>query len=185
MKLNKINIIIAFVLCFISVFFALNNKDITLLLFSLYVVIPFIFKVKPIITLLYMLFGFIALFLGCQLHLFKTTTWFDNFSHFIWGFLSGILAIYILIKLKMFNHKNIIFNGIFIFIFSLASSSIWEIMEFSIDNLFNQDMQRAASGVYDTMKDIIVALFGNIIFILFYCLEYKKKLLIRKIIDNL
>ena len=186
MKLNKINIIIAFVLCFISVFFALNNKDITLLLFSLYVVIPFIFKVKPIITLLYMLFGFIALFLGCQLHLYKITSWFDNFSHFIWGMLSGLLAIFILIKLKMFNSKNIIFNCLFIFIFSLASSGIWEITEFAIDNLFNQDMQRSATGVYDTMKDIIVTLFGNIIFILCFFFEYKnKKLLIRYIIDSL
>ena len=186
MKLNKINIIIAFVLCFISVFFALNNKDITLLLFSLYIVVPFIFRVKPIITLLYMLFGFIALFLGSQLHLYKTTTWFDNFSHFIWGMLSGIVAIMILIKLKMFNSRNIIFNCLFIFILSLASSGIWEIVEFTIDNLLNQDMQRASTGVYDTMKDIIIALFGNIIFILCFWFEYKnKKLLIRSIIDNL
>ena len=86
----------------------------------------------------------------------------------------------------MFNSRNIIFNCLFIFIFSLASSGIWEIVEFTIDNLFNQDMQRAATGVYDTMKDIIVTLFGNIVFILCFFFEYKnKKLLIRYIIDSL
>ena len=90
----------------------------------------------------------------------------------------------VLKKIKKFD--NIVFICLFIFIFSLATSGLWEVCEFTIDNLFNSDMQRRATGVYDTMKDIIVALFGNIIFILSYIFEYKnKKLLIRFLIDNL
>ena len=54
-----------------------------------------------------------------------------------------------------------------------------------VDNLFNGDMQRKATGVYDTMKDIIITLFGNVLFILSFIFEYKnKKLLIRYLIDN-
>ena len=182
--LNKINILISFVFCFISFLFTFINKDITILLFSLYIIIPFIFKLKPIITFLYLIFGFIALFLGCQSHLFKTLYWYDNFSHFIWGFLSSLLAVLLLKKFKKFD--NIIFSCLFIFIFSLATSGLWEIFEFMVDNIFNADMQRSATGVYDTMKDIIITLFGNILFILSYIFEYKnKKLLIRFLIDNL
>ena len=182
--LNKINILISFVFCFISLLFSFIYKDITLLLFSLYIVIPFILKVKPIITFLYLIFGFIALFLGFQLHLYKTVYWYDNFAHFLWGFLSSLLAIILLKKFKKFD--NIIFICLFIFIFSLATSGLWEVCEFTIDNIFNSNMQRRATGVYDTMKDIIVALFGNILFILSFIFEYKnKKLLVRFLIDNL
>ena len=181
--LNKINILISFVFCFISVIFTFINKDITILLFSLVVIIPFILKLKPIIIFLYLIFSFISLFLGCQLHFYKTIYWYDNFSHFIWGFLSSLLAILILKKFKKFD--NLIFICLFIFIFSLATSGLWEIFEFMVDNFFNADMQRKATGVYDTMKDIIITLFGNILFILSFIFEYKnKKLLIRYLIDN-
>ena len=182
--MNKINILIAFVFCFISLLFTFINKDITILLSSLYVIIPFILKLKPIVTFLYLIFCFISLFLGCQLHLFKNVYWYDNFSHFIWGFLSSLLAILILKKFKKFD--NLMFSCFFIFIFSLATSGLWEIFEFMVDNLFNGDMQRKATGVYDTMKDIIIAMFGNILFMLCFIFEYKnKKLLIRFLIDNL
>lgn len=56
--LNKINILISFVFCFISLLFTIINKDITILLFSLVVIIPFILKLKPIVTFLYLIFSF-------------------------------------------------------------------------------------------------------------------------------
>lgn len=187
MKLNKINALIAFVLCCLVIFFAIFYKNITLLLFCIYIILPFVFKIKPVITLCYLIFGFIAIFLGAQLHLYKITSWFDNMTHFIWGFLSGFLALLVLNKSKMFNTPNIIFNVVFIFIFSLATSALWEIFEFSLDYFFNQDMQRRATGVYDTMKDIIVTLFGNILFSLSFYFEYKddKELLIKKFMKKI
>ncbi len=187
MKLNKINALIAFVLCCLVVFFAIFYKNITLLLFCIYLVLPFVFKIKPVITLLYLLFGFIAIFLGSQLHLYKITSWFDNMTHFIWGVLSGFFALLVLDKLKMFDRHNIVFNVLFIFIFSLATSGLWEIFEFTIDSLLAEDMQRRATGVYDTMKDIIVTLFGNVLFILSFCFEYKnnKELLIKKFMKKI
>lgn len=187
MKSNKINVFLAFILGFVVVFLSLLKKDITLLLFCLYLVLPFVFKIKPVITLIYLIFGFIAIFLGLQIHLYKTTSWFDIFSHFIWGIVSGLLALIALLKLKVFDKKNIIFTALFIFVFSLATSGLWEVAEFTIDNIFNQDMQRMATGVNDTMKDIIIALFGNITFIFFYCFEYRenKNGLIKKFMDSL
>ena len=187
MKLNKINALIAFVLCCLVVFFTIYYKNITLLLFCIYLVLPFVFKIKPVITLLYLIFGFIAIFLGSQLHLYKTTSWFDAMTHFIWGVLSGFMALFILDKLKMFEQKNMLFNVLFIFVFSLATSGLWEIFEFTIDNLLGEDMQRRATGVYDTMKDIIVTLFGNVLFILSFCYEYKEKkeILIKKFMKKI
>ncbi len=187
MKLNKINAVIAFVLCCLVVFFSIFYKDITLLLFCIYLVFPFVFKIKPVITLLYLIFGFIAIFLGSQLHLYKITSWFDAMTHFIWGMLSGLFGLFILKKLKMFEQKNVIFNVLFVFLFSLATSGLWEIFEFTIDSLLGADMQRRATGVYDTMKDIIVTLFGNVLFILSFCFEYKenKELLIKKFMKKI
>ena len=182
--LNKINKCLLYVFCFISILFAVLNKEAILLLFCLYTIIPFVLKFKNIIAFLYLTYGFIALFLGCQLHFYKTLFWFDNLAHFIWGGLSSLLAILILKKFK--KHDNLIFNCIFIFVFSLASSGLWEIIEFTIDNLFNTDMQRSATGIYDTMKDITIALFGNILFILSYVYEDKNRgFLIKYMIDNL
>ena len=179
-KISKFNLFLAFCFTLISIITSIYLKDLTFLLFILVIIIPFILKIKPVMTTIYLVFIFLAMFLGCMLHLYKITTWYDNFTHFLWGYISGYVAIYILDKFKLFNH-NKLFDIFFIFILSLASSCIWEISEFIIDNLFNMDMQRKLTGVNDTMKDVIVTLLGNILFIL--C--YKNNLLIKQFIKQL
>ena len=45
----------------------------------------------------------------------------------------------------------------------------WEIFEFTADNLFGGNAQRALeTGVRDTMKDIICALLGSILVVIPY-----------------
>lgn len=174
-KLSKINIILAVLFVLISIVTTIIKKDFILLLFIGYVILPFIFRIKPVLTLLYLVFGFIAMFLGNMVHLFRTVYWFDSFSHFLWGILSSLLAIYILDKFHMWNAKNIWFNILFIFIFSIATSGVWEVCEFTIDSITGGDMQRRATGIFDTMKDILVALLGNLLFLLWFYYEYKEK----------
>lgn len=171
-KLSKWNKILAVILGIITIIAALTMKDYLILLYLLVLPIPFILKIKPALTFCYLIFTCISVLLGSLCHLFKLTIWFDSFSHFTWGVLSSLLGIYILDKLKMYNEKNILFNIIFIFIFSLASSAFWEICEFTTDHVVGSDTQRAATGVFDTMKDIIVGLIGNIVFLLWYGYEH-------------
>lgn len=169
------NKILAVLFSLITIVLFVFNKEITILLFLIYIIFPFIIKLKPSYTLIYLTFGFLGILLGFLLHLYKITHWYDSFVHFMWGFISSILAIIVLKKLNMYNDKNILFNIIFIILFSLASSCLWEVIEYLIDTIFKSDMQRRLTGVYDTMKDIIVAILGNILFVIWYFYEYKCK----------
>lgn len=184
MKLNKFNILLGSLLSFITIVLFILQKDIKILLLLIFLILPFIIKLKANYTLIYLIFGYLGLS-GFIFHLYKTIFWYDSFVHFIWGIVSGLLSIYILIKLKVFEEKNILFNLIFIISFSLALSCLWEMFEFLSDNVFNSDMQRLKTGVFDTMKDIIIAFFGNILFILWFYYEYKnnQELLIKKFIN--
>lgn len=172
-KLSLYNKVLAVIFAVATIIMAIVLKEWVVLAYLPVIALPFIFKVKPLLTFLYLVFTCISLFLGSLCHLFKLTIWFDSFSHFTWGILSSLLAIYILDKLKMYDKKNILFNIVFIFIFSLATSGFWEICEFTVDRIVGSDTQRAATGVFDTMKDIIVALLGNILFLVWYYYETK------------
>lgn len=169
------NKILAVLFSLITIILFIIYKEITILLFYIYIIIPFMIKLKPSYTLIYLIFGFLSILLGFLIHLYKTIYWYDGFVHFIWGFVSSIIGIIILKKLNMYNDKNLLFNIIFIILFSMALSSLWEVIEFMIDNIFKSDMQRKSTGTYDTMKDIIVAILGNILFIIWYFYEYKCK----------
>ena len=46
------------------------------------------------------------------------------------------------------------FVALFAFTFSIGMGALWEIFEFSMDQLFNLNMQK--SGLIDTMWDLIV-----------------------------
>jgi len=167
-KISKFNLFLSICFTIISIITSIILKDFIPLLFILIVLVPYILKLNNIITTIYLIFLFFASFIGGILNVYKLTNWYDSFVHSLWGFLSSYLAIYILTKLKILNKKNTLFNILFIFIVCLASAAIWEVIEFSVDSLFNMDMQRRLTGVFDTMKDIIVALIGNLVFIMFY-----------------
>ena len=68
--------------------------------------------------------------------------------------------------------------------FGLTSEFLWEILEYSIDHFCNTNMQRfikdglTLSGhmaLYDTMKDMFVALSGCMSFVILKLLFNKKK----------
>lgn len=186
-KLSVINKILAVIFAILTIAMAIVLKEAEVLLYLFVIMIPFIIKLKPLLTFLYLIFTCISVFSGSLCHLFKLVIWFDSFSHFTWGILSSLLAIYILEKLHMYDKKNVLFNIVFIFIFSLATSGFWEICEFIIDNVFGIDMQRATTGIFDTMKDVIVALLGNILFLVWYWYETRRgfKGCIHYLIDNM
>jgi len=53
------------------------------------------------------------------------------------------------------------FIAFFAFIFAMGMGSVWEIFEFSMDQLFGMNMQK--SGLVDTMWDLIVYGVGALI----------------------
>lgn len=123
------------------------------------------------------IFIFIAEFLGCIVNLFKYISWFDTFSHFVSGIYFFIIGLKVLRIINKYDEKNVFFNILFAIAISLSSACIWEIFEFSIDNLFNMNLQHNIdTGVIDTMKDIIACTTGAFISVLSYYF-YRKKVL--------
>ena len=133
------------------------------------VIINKFFKVKIPAKLetIYLIFIILAYDLGSINRLYSKIYWFDTFNHFISGIISGIVAIWTLKNLKKYQSKDKIFNIIYIIAFTMMIASFWELIEFSIDNILNLDVQKVkTTGVNDTMKDIFCALLGGITFII-------------------
>ena len=71
---------------------------------------------------------------------------------------------------------------------TLMVAGLWEIFEFTVDNLLGGDAQKVlTTGVTDTMKDIICALLGSILFSFCYLYECvkNKNLIIKEFIKKL
>jgi len=110
-------------------------------------------------------FVYMSLFLGEVQGYYARFWWWDIVLHTGSGFLLGILG-FLLVYVP--NEKEDIeldlhpkFIAFFAFIFAMGMGSVWEIFEFSMDQLFGMNMQK--SGLVDTMWDLIVDGVGALI----------------------
>ena len=196
-KTNDILIILMIIvntICMLLSICGKYNSNILVCL-SLYLIIflprivrKFSSKVNDLIELIFLLFILFAQLLGSILHFYGIIYWYDSFMHYISGILTSFLAVIILILFNKYDDNDKVFNVIFILSITLMVASLWEIYEFTTDNLLDGDAQRVvATGVTDTMKDIICALLGSILFsfcYLYECLK-NKTLLIKEFIKKL
>lgn len=196
-KTNNIFIILMLIIntvCMIFSMFGIYNSNILVCL-SLYLIVflpkilrKFNSKVNDLIELIFLIFIFFAQLLGSILHFYGIIYWYDSFMHYISGILTSFLAILILVIFNKYDKKDKIFNIIFIISIALMIAGLWEIFEFTSDNLLDLDAQRVvATGVTDTMKDIICAFLGSILFSICYLYESvkNKNLLIKEFIKKL
>ena len=144
-----------------------------IVLFSIPFILDKFFSISfaPITITLYLLFVFFAYVLGNVGRLYKSTTYFDTLMHFLTGIIGAMIGLLTLIKFKKYQKKDVFFTILFCIMMVLAISACWEMLEFSMDRLFGMDTQRSGTGVLDTMKDIIVAFFGSILFSIWYGYE--------------
>ncbi len=88
--------------------------------------------------------------------------WFDLLLHDFSGVVIGFVGF--VWSYTLFYSKKIHAQPWFIFIFTvslaMAAGTIWEIFEFSMDQLFGFNMQK--SGLVDTMWDLIACLLGSV-----------------------
>lgn len=133
-------------------------------------------KIEEKDKLEFYIFIFIAEFLGCIVNLFKFITWFDTLSHFVSGIYFFIIGLKLLRLMNKFDEQNKMFNIIFAVAIALSSACVWEIFEFSIDSLFNMNLQHNIdTGVVDTMQDIIACTLGTFISGITYYFKSKKR----------
>jgi uncharacterized membrane protein YjdF len=114
------------------------------------------------------LFVFASMFLG-ELHGYYTRYWWwDIALHTTSGLLLGIFGFLLVYILNKDDRVDLSmqprFVALFAFVFAVALGAVWEIFEFSMDQIFGTNMQKAmfgdASGLTDTMWDLIVDSIG-------------------------
>lgn len=181
-KFNILLVVIAIVGSYYYVFTRDNQlglilKDASILItITLPYIIEKIFKTKIsiIIKTTYIVFIFVAQFLGVTVELYNMIPWFDKFTHWLSGIITALLSLSLLSKFKLYNKKNVLFNIIWMISITLAIASLWECFEYIANMLFGGDAQRVVTtGVNDTMQDIIVAFIGSLIVSLVYIFECK------------
>ncbi len=94
--------------------------------------------------------------------------WWDTMLHTLSAMILailGFLLVEFLNKDKQTNlHLSPLFVSIFSFCFAFSIGALWEIFEFTMDQIFNTDMLKLKSrGIYDTFKDLIVDALGALI----------------------
>jgi len=121
--------------------------------------------------ILALVFMFAALFLGEVRGYYQRFWWWDIALHTSSGFLLGILGFLLVYVLnendRVDLHMRPRFVALFAFLFSVAMGAVWEIFEFSMDQLLGMNMQKPMfddpSGLTDTMWDLIVDTIGALI----------------------
>ena len=103
-------------------------------------------------------FVYLSLFLGEVQGYYVRFWWWDIVLHIGSGFLLGVLGFLLVYVL---NEKEDVdlnlkpkFIAFFAFLFAMGMGAIWEIFEFTMDQVFGMNMQK--SGLVDTMWDLIV-----------------------------
>ena len=194
--MKKINNILIFIISLLSLCFFIKDinqghndrllADISIILVLL---LPKIIrkitkdKITPMLELIYIIFMFLAHFVGSIVNLYNITWWYDLFAHFLSGILTAILSLIVLKWFNMYSSKNKLFNVIFIIAFALMIASLWEFCEFSADKFGGLNVQHnVETGVKDTMEDMLICFLGSIIVSVKYLTE-KSKGIINKIVS--
>lgn len=92
----------------------------------------------------------------------------------------GFLLVYLLNESKRVElHMTPVFISLFAFLFAGTIGTLWEVFEFSMDQLFGLNMQKPMmgdpSGLTDTMWDMIVNAMGAFIISFMGWLYLKRK----------
>ena len=140
----------------------------------LLMLIPSIFSrryritIPPEFEMMAIVFVFASLFLGEMRGYYTRFWWWDIALHTTSGVLLGIFGFLLVYLLNEDDEIEISlrprFVALFTFAFAVAIGALWEIFEFTMDELAGLDMQKAMagdpSGLTDTMWDLIVDAIG-------------------------
>ncbi len=136
----------------------------------------FHYEMCELLKFCYYLFALLGLILGSVLKFYQAFPGFDKFVHFLSGIITSIVALIFLKKSNTNKKKTPLwFQMLFIILFTLGVASIWEFFEYFCDNITGGDAQYvAATGVDDTMNDMLIAFAGGILFNLYYAYQMCK-----------
>ena len=167
----------------------LFTSILTLILIS----IPRLFKKKYHLTLpkgfeiIIVIFIYASIFLGEERGFYDYFWWWDLILHATSAIVFAFIGFTILFLMyaKQNVHAKPVILAVFAFAFAIAIGTTWEIFEFTMDQLFNLNMQK--SGLIDTMTDLIVDTIGALIssiITFFYFRKTKKSIFMNKSFMN-
>ena len=134
------------------------------------------------------IFMFAAMYLGSVIEFYEIIPGYDKILHSISGVIIALIGYILFLSLIKGDAKGV-FNPmmgvLFSIIFSIAAAAVWEIWEFSTDQLFGFTSQN--NSLIDTMWDIIcgtvMGLITNIPIMMY--IKGKKVKIIEKIVEEM
>lgn len=172
----------------LTVYYLMNFNAYYLLLSAASFVMPFIpnliyrvFRLTPAyaITIAARIFIFSAFHIGMAGKGYILMPFYDKIVHAFSGMIFALLGMIIFYALKhghAVDKKDLRLCTVFSFSFSMMIAAVWEIYEYIIGFVLKTDPQCvAATGVGDTMGDIIACLAGTIALCLFIIASFKTK----------
>ena len=116
------------------------------------------------------LFILFCLVFGSSFKFYDSIKHYDDFLHFWSGFITVKIGFNIIkaLEVNLFNKSLLVV--ILLFFFAMGFASICEIIEYSLDTFFKMNTQKG--GLTDTIQDMIDALFGSILMIIYYIKKY-------------
>ena len=157
-----------------------NNRLLASIMMAVVSLIPFaielIFRYRfpGLMFLFYQIYLLFAGTIGSALNVYYLVSFYDIIIHCLAGYVFALLGIFILSKTTRYSSQTILFLALFCFLFSMACELIWELIEWTADNLFGQTAQGLPIEEYgvplvtDTMQDMLCNFAGGIVFILHY-----------------
>ncbi len=144
-------------------------------------------KIPKLLTAFIVLFTFSSLFLGENYDFYKRFWWWDIFLHGSSGVIFGFIGLAILQMIFVAKKINVSYGlvGLFAFSFAFSIGSLWEIVEFLIDILFNAHMQ--LDSLRDTMTDLIADMLGALftVSLAYIHWKYGQKNFVGRYIDSI
>ena len=157
-----------------------NNRLFVSIVMAIASLIPFLielifkFLFPALMFLFYQIYLLFAGTIGSALNVYYLVSFYDIIIHCLAGYVFALLGIFILSKTTRYSSQTILFLALFCFLFSMACELIWELIEWTADNLFGQTAQGLPIDEYgvplvtDTMQDMLCNFAGGIVFILHY-----------------
>ena len=127
------------------------------------------------VRIVYTVFLFLAMIIGKVYNFYELMPWWDKFLHVLTGALLAVLGARIGLAMPAGQKPKMGYVFLFAISFSLACGAVWEIFEFTGDELLGLDSQLRATGVMDTMGDIIADTAGALSAAGIWCGLHRKK----------
>lgn len=125
------------------------------------------------LEIFYTLLLFFGKYLGADYFYYSVVPLYDKIIHIFYAVFAILISVFLLVKTKIYNKKNLFFNIIFIIVFTLGTAVFWEFLEFGSDKILHENNQRLETGIFDTMLDLILTFITSLIFAADYLIETK------------